>query len=152
MNRVRFRALAIAAGVALMAPLAAGPVASQSKPTGVLPGYWEYSAKVALIPAGKEYKCLKADEIEQFLFHPCTRRFKCSYPVKQVGDGKVKLDGVWLDKKSRPAKVKAEGTYTATTVKLKANVKTIHGITVPGSISAKRVSDTCPAAATVAER
>jgi hypothetical protein len=145
MNRVRFRALALAA-TALALPLIAGPAASraQTKPTGVLPGYWEYQAKVAIIPVSKEYKCLKADEIENFLFNPCTRHYKCTYPVKEVGDGKVKLDGTWTDKKGREAKVKADGTYTPTQVKLKANVKTIHGLGVAGSITARRISDTCP--------
>jgi len=142
------RALTFAA-LALAAPMLAGPAVSTPKgtPSGVLPGYWEYTAKVAIFPVDTEHRCLKADEIEQFLFHPCTKKYRCTYPVKQVGAGKVKLDGTWVDRKSRTAKVKADGTYTPTTVKMKANVRTIHGLGVSGSINAKRISGTCPAGA-----
>lgn len=116
----------------------------------VLPGSWEYRARVAIFPVSKEYRCLNAEEIEDFLFHPCTRKYRCTYPLKQVGDGRVKLDGTWVDRKQRVAKVRAEGTYTLTSLNMRANVVTIHGFPVSGSITARRIGDSCPAAAQTA--
>jgi hypothetical protein len=150
---IRFKAALAALLVAApvlgsAAPLTAAPASSTA--SGVLPGYWEYQAKVFGIGVDKERRCLSADKIESFLFNPCNRHHRCTYPTKVVKDGKVQLDGTWTDKRGRQAKVKGNGTYTPTTMTLKANVRTITGIPLSGTFSARRIGDTCPAGAEAA--
>lgn len=145
------RVPALAAAVLLAAPLLASGVApAQGAPaaktaTGVLPGLWEYRAKVFGVNVDTERRCLTEDKIETFLFNPCNKHHRCTYPTKVVKDGKVVLDGTWTDKRGRQAKVKANGTYTATSMSMRANVRTITGIPLSGTFSAKRLGDSCPA-------
>jgi len=109
------------------------------------PGCWEYKAKVSIIPVSTDYHQLSSDQIDDFLFNPCTRHFTCTYPYKQIGKGKLAIRGTWTDKKGRPAPVDATGVYTPTTFRLNAKIKTIQGWPVQGQIDAKWVSAVCPA-------
>lgn len=144
------RVPALAAAVLLSVPLLASPAPAQNAPSagtasGVLPGLWEYRAKVFGVNVDTERRCLSAEKIETFLFNPCNKAHRCTYPTKVVKDGKVVLDGFWTDKKGRQAKVKANGTYTPTTMSMRANVRTITGIPLSGTFSAKRLGEACPA-------
>lgn len=141
----RLKAAVALAIVVVASPVAAG-AAVPAPASGVLPGYWEYQAKVfGLFGAAKERRCLTADKIDDFLFNPCTKHYRCTYPTKVIKDGKVQLDGVWKDKRGREAKVRATGGYSPTTMALKADAKTINGIPVSATFSARRVAEACPA-------
>lgn len=144
------RLSALAAAAVFAAPMLAAPAPAQTAPapttaSGVLPGLWEYRAKVFGVNVDTERRCLTEDKIETFLFNPCNKHHRCSYPTKVVKDGKVTLDGVWVDKRGRQAKVRANGNYTPTTMSMRANVRTITGIPLSGTFSARRLAETCPA-------
>jgi hypothetical protein len=96
--------LATAAGVSL----AAAPV-----PATILPGHWEYSYHIGIIPAGDESRCLKQADVEQFAKGICTRKYTCDYETNVVKDGKISLKGTWTDKKGRVAPVTANGRLHA---------------------------------------
>ncbi len=137
-------AVLVVLGVATVAPAV---FAQEKTPETILPGHWQYSYKIGgILPVGKEMKCLTAKDVAQFSDGICTRRFKCVYERKVVGDGNIDLKGVWYDKKNRPAPVKGKGTYTPESFKIDVNVTTIHGLPLAGVMEAKRVAAACPAA------
>ena len=147
------RPVAIAITAAILAVLGVATVApsvfaQEKAPATILPGHWQYSYKIGgVLPVGKELKCLTAKDVAQFSEGICTRKFKCVYERKVVGDGAIDLKGVWIDKKNREAPVKGKGTYTPEAFKLDVNVTTIHGLPLSGVMEAKRLSATCPATA-----
>jgi len=136
--------LAAAAGVAAAGALTAIPALADNTET-VRPGQWEYTYKVAGIRVGSEKKCIKPGEIDKVFFAgPCNHHHKCVYPVRQVGDGKAKYDGTWTDKRGRVAHIKADGTYTDTTLNLKARGTTTTGVPMAVTMNAKWLG-ACPA-------
>jgi len=134
-------AIAAAAGALAAAALLAVPALAQAdKADKIRPGQWEYTYKVAGIKVGSEKKCIKPNEIDKTFFAgPCNRHHKCVYPVREVGDGKARYDGTWTDKRGRVAKIKADGTYTDTTLNLKARGTTTTGIPMVVTMNAKWV-------------
>jgi hypothetical protein len=134
MNRM---ALAATAGLAAAGALLAVP-ASADNVEKIRPGQWEYTYKVAGIKVGSEKKCIKPNEIDKVFFAgPCNHHHRCEYPVREVGNGKAKYDGTWTDKRGRVAKIKADGTYTDTTLNLKAKGTTTTGIPMAVTMNAK---------------
>jgi hypothetical protein len=129
--------LGAATAVAVAAPQGSG------KTETILPGQWEYSYRIGPIPAGKEDRCLKQADVEQFAKGICTRRYTCDYQTRVVQDGKVALKGTWTDKKGRVAPVTANGTYTTEGFRLNVHMKTINGLPLAGVMDAKRISATC---------
>ena len=141
-------ALALAAGVALAGfslaqPLVSAPAHAATRAT-ILPGHWEYDYKIGIIPAGSESKCLKPADVEQFSRGICTRRYRCDYTTNVVSNGKIRLKGTWTDKKDRVSPVTAEGSYTPESFKMDIHIKTISGLPLAGTMTAKRVSAECP--------
>lgn len=134
------------AGLALAQPMvrAASAAKSPSKAT-ILPGYWEYDYKVGVIPVSNETKCLKPADAEQFSRGICTKRYRCDYTTNVVRDGKIALKGTWTDKKDRVSPVTANGTYAPEAFKMDIHIKTISGMPLAGSLTAKRLSAECPA-------
>ena len=67
--------LLVAGALAVLANTAAASAAE----TPILPGLWKYSAKVlfglAEVEGGR--RCLKAEEVEQFIAFPGNRQYKC---------------------------------------------------------------------------
>lgn len=119
-----------------------------SQPGGyipVLPGYWEYSTKVFGIGKAQR-RCLKAEEVEDFLTKPCNRHYTCVYPTKQVGNGKLLLQGYWQNKEGKRATVKATGAYQAKAFHINASGSAIGGIPFVASMDAKWLGETCPGA------
>lgn len=142
-------ALALAMGVAvagfsLAQPVVRAPKAAAAKTT-ILPGHWEYGYRLAGIPVSSETKCLKPADVEQFSRGICTRKYRCDYTTNVVQNGKIQLKGTWTDKKDRVSPVSAEGTYAPESFKMDIHIKTISGMPLAGSLSAKRVSAECPA-------
>ena len=144
-------ALSASSGLAQPAEASAAsslPSASAEQPSKVRPGLWRYSSKVSIFGGKTEEKCLKREEIERFLFNPCNSHHICTYPVKQVGNGRLHLEGQWVEKKKGTRiPVTADGTYTPTTLAMDAHVKVLGGISVSGTIKGTWLADTCPAGA-----
>ena len=139
---LRFCALAAAGlGAVLPAASTAQPQAADS----VLPGRWEYRYRIFALPVATEHWCLKPHEIERAFNGPCNRHHTCTYPVKEVGDGVLRLQGQWKDKRGRIAPVSGQGTYTPTTITLRVRGRTVNGIPFVGSMNARRIGDTCEA-------
>lgn len=143
---MRFIALAAPALAASMAVLAVtAPAGAAAPKTTILPGHWEYSYRIGIIPVGSEDKCIKPADAAQFSKGICTRRYKCEYTTNVVEDGKIQLKGAWTDKKGRAAPVTAKGAYTPESFKLDIKLKTVDGMPLAGVMNAKRLSATCPA-------
>jgi hypothetical protein len=136
-----FAAAAVAAAT-LLTPIAQ---AQSPAPQTVYPGRWEYKYRIAFIPVATEYWCFKPDAIERAFEGPCNRHHTCTYSVREVADGKVRLVGQWKDKKGRIAPVSAQGGYTLNTINLRLNVKTTNGVPLTGTMSARRISNECAA-------
>lgn len=132
------------AALGLAALLGASAPAAQSADSPVAPGYWKYKVSVLGIPASSEQRCVKPEEMDRFFPAICTRRFTCNYPVKRVGNGRITLKGVWIDKKNREAPVEASGTYARERFDLDVNMKTINGLPLAGKLAARRLGE-CPA-------
>lgn len=152
-------ALALAAGVAMAGFSLAQPMADTlnraaaptAPKTTILPGHWEYDYRIGPIPAGSETRCLKPADVEQFSRGICTRKYRCDYTTNVVQNGKIRLKGAWTDKKDRVAPVTAEGSYTPESFKLNINMKTINGLPLAGTMTAKRLSAECPPDQTAAK-
>ena len=130
-----------ATAVAMAAPQAVAKTVAKAET--ILPGQWEYSYRIGPIPAGKEDRCLKQADVEQFTKGICTRRYTCDYETRVVKDGKVALKGAWTDKKGRVAPVTANGTYTPESFRLNVRLKTVNGLPLAGVMDAKRISASC---------
>ena len=141
----------VLAALALAAPAAVGAAATQqpaptaSAPTTspILPGYWSYTARLYGVPSTKK-RCIKAEEAEDFLTRPCNRHHTCVYPTKQVGNGRLLLDGYWQNKDGQRAKVHATGTYEAKSFSIKANGSAIGGVPFLASMDARWLAADCP--------
>jgi hypothetical protein len=135
----------IAGGFALGATAWAAPQAAEAKAATILPGQWEYSYRLGIIPAGSESRCLKPADVAQFSKGICTKRYTCDYDTRVVQDGKIALKGRWTDKKGRVAPVTAKGAYTPESFRLNVKLKTINGLPLAGVMDAKRISPVCEA-------
>ena len=137
--------LLAAGALALLANAAAASYAAA--PTPILPGYWKWSARtflgLAKVDGGR--RCLQADEISDFLAFPGNRHYRCEYPVKTIGDGRLAMEGACVDKKGRRAPIRATGTYTPENFKLNIRLTTTNGIPLAGTMTAQRVAAACPA-------
>lgn len=138
-------ALALSAGVAVAGFSLAQPTARAPARSTILPGQWEYDYKIGMIPVSNETKCLKPADVEQFSRGICTKRYRCEYTTNVVRDGKIQLKGAWTDKKDRVSPVTANGTYSPEAFKMDIHIKTISGMPLAGSLTAKRLAAECPA-------
>lgn len=147
-ERLPRKALAVAApvvagGFMLAAPaLAPAQTAAQSE---VLPGYWEYTTS-ALGQRDTERKCVRPSEINRFFGGLSTNRWRCTYPVRVVGDGNARFEGTCRDKKGRSVNVRLNGTYEDTSFRFNGGAQLLRGTPyIPASITARRISAQCPA-------
>lgn len=141
----------IAAACALMAVSAAALAAPQDTdaraPTTILTGQWEYNTRIGPIPVDSDQRCLTQKDVDNFNRGICLKRYSCAYDTRVVRDGKIALKGVWTDKKGRSAPVSAKGSYTPQSFKLDVNGRTVNGLPMAATLTAKRLSATCTAAA-----
>ena len=136
--------LAASAAVALAAPQGTPQGGAQAgKATTILTGQWEYSTRFGPIPMGTDQHCLKAADVENFNRGICLKRYTCDYQTRVVQDGKIDLKGTWTDKKGRVAPIVAKGSYTPESFRLNVDGKTVNGIPMMATLSARRLSATC---------
>ena len=137
------RRIACAAAVAVTTLLTPIAQAQPPAPQTVYPGRWEYKYRIAMIPVATEYWCFRPEAIERAFAGPCNRHHTCTYSVREVSDGKVRLVGQWMDKKGRVAPVSARGSYTLNSINLNLNVRTTNGVPLSGTMSARRIANEC---------
>ncbi|WP_420471448.1 MULTISPECIES: DUF3617 domain-containing protein [unclassified Brevundimonas] len=111
----------------------------------VLPGYWEYTTSAVGV-RDTEQKCVRPSEINRFFGGLSTRRWTCTYPVRQVGAGNARFEGTCVDHKNRRVNVRLNGTYTQQSFSFRGGAQLARGTPyLPASITARRISATCPA-------
>lgn len=144
----RFARLAAAATPILAtAALLAAPSASVSQPSSdtVLPGFWEYTTS-AMGVRDTERKCVRPSEINRFFGGLSTRRWTCTYPVREVGGGNARFEGACRDRKGRTVRVRLNGTYQSEQFSFRGGAQLARGTPyLPASINARRISADCPA-------
>lgn len=145
--RVAATVAPVIAGALLLAapaqPRAA--MAAQSSGDTVLPGYWEYTTSAVGI-RDTETKCVRPSEINRFFGGLSTRRWRCTYPVRQVGNGNARFEGTCTDHKNRRVNVRLNGTYQQESFSFRGGAQLARGTPyLPASITARRISAQCPA-------
>jgi hypothetical protein len=139
------RALFLAAPLMVLA--AAGSAAAQK---AISPGYWETTSKVTgipLAPPKTERRCIQASDVAKFMEGKINHIYKCTYPTKEVGGGKMVLKGSCATKDGPPVPISGEGAFTADSMHIEARVVLNYGgmsIPVHAVTDAKRLSETCP--------
>ena len=137
---------------AVAAPMMAGaillgspaPAPAQSPPP-VLPGYWEYTTSAVGV-RDTEQKCVRPSEINRFFGGLSTRRWQCTYPVREVGNGRARFEGTCQDRKGRRVNVRLNGTYQQESFRFTGGAQLARGTPyLPASITARRVAAVCPA-------
>ena len=117
----------------------------QSSADTVLPGYWEYTTSAVGI-RDTETKCVRPSEINRFFGGLSTRRWRCTYPVRQVGNGNARFEGTCTDHKNRRVNVRLNGTYQQESFTFRGGAQLARGTPyLPASITARRISAQCPA-------
>ncbi len=147
MTTTRLIAVAVLAGAALLAPAASTTAAMvpQTSADTVLPGYWEYTTS-ALGQRDTEIKCVRPSEINRFFGGLSTRRWQCTYPVRQVGNGNARFEGTCQDRKGRRVNVRLQGPYEPENFRFTGGAQLARGTPyIPASITARRLAAQCPA-------
>ena len=110
-----------------------------------LPGLWQYNYRAWVFSAGNEMRCLTKADVQRFFDGLCNKGSKCTYSVNESRDGKVRLEGVWIDHKGRRTGVSANGVYDPKSFKLNAHVVVqVLPIPVDGVIDGHFLSADCP--------
>ena len=147
LTRVALTAAPVIAGALFLAahstPRAA--MTPQSSADTVLPGYWEYTTSAVGI-RDTETKCVRPSEINRFFGGLSTNRWKCTYPVRQVGAGNARFEGICEDRKGRRVNVRLNGTYQPESFSFRGGAQLARGTPyLPASITARRLAAECPA-------
>ena len=140
---------ALTLGLAIAAPALAQKAIS--------PGYWETTSKVTSpFPTQKtERRCLQQADVAKFMEGKINHIYKCTYPTKEVGGGRMVLKGSCATKDGAPVPISGEGTFTAESMHLEARiVANVGGLNIPvrAVTDAHRLSESCPDLATAAEK
>ena len=130
----------------LIALTAAGAASAQK---AISPGYWETISKVTSpFPTQKtEKRCIKPADVAKFMEGKINHIYTCTYPTKEVGGGKIRLQGSCATKDGPPVPISGQGVFTSDTMHIDAKVSlSVGGLSVPvkASTDARRLGDTCP--------
>jgi hypothetical protein len=147
LSRSLATAVPILAGALMLGASAAAPQAPAPAAQTVLPGYWEYTTS-ALGMGDTETKCVRPSEINRFFGGLSTRRWQCTYPVREVGNGHARFEGTCRDPKGRSVNVRLRGPYDTEHFRFRGGAQLARGTPyIPASITAHRISAECPAGA-----
>jgi hypothetical protein len=143
LTRTALVAAPAVAGLVLLAAPAGAEPPQASQP--VLPGYWEYTTSV-LGNRDTEQRCVRPSEINRFFGGLSTRRWTCTYPVRQVSGGNARFEGVCQDRKGRRVNVRLNGTYQQESFRFSGGAQLARGTPyIPATITARRLNAVCPA-------
>lgn len=142
---VLLRTLAFAAPAAAGVVLLAAPSSAQAPTSEVLPGYWEYTTNAVGIRS-TEQKCVRPSEINRFFGGLSTRRWRCVYPTREIGNGNARFEGTCTDPRGRRVNVRLRGPYQAESFRFSGGAQLARGTPyLPASITARRLAAVCPA-------
>ena len=140
-----------------LAPLLAAPVLAvlaaaipAAAQKAISPGYWETVSKVTSpFPAQKtERRCIQPDDVAKFMEGKINHIYKCTYPTKEIGAGKIRLQGTCATRDGPPVPISGSGTFTSDSMHLEARVSLQigGGISIPAraTTDARRLGDACP--------
>jgi hypothetical protein len=138
----------LTAVIAASAAVLAGPAFATAQTT-IQPGYWETTSQVlSPFPTTKvERRCIRAEDVDKFIAGSPNHNYTCTYPTKEIADGKIRLAGSCKTKNSDPVSISTEGVYTPDSLRMDAYVKArVGGVNIPvhARTSGKRLGDTCP--------
>lgn len=143
--RFVLRTLAVAAPAVAGAVLLAAPSSAQAPSAEPQPGYWEYTTNAVGIRS-TEQKCVRPSEINRFFGGLSTRRWRCVYPTREVGNGNARFEGTCTDPRGRRVNVRLRGPYQAESFRFSGGAQLARGTPyLPASITAHRLSAVCPA-------
>lgn len=141
-------ATAMATAMAMAVTTAPAPAAAPDAKPPIEPGLWSYSANTILTGGKGGQQCVKPEQVDEFLSGPRNRHYRCTYPSRSIGEGKMAFQGECVDKHDRHHyHISVHGQYQPEAFNLSGTVSgDFYGIpiVVPMSIQAKRVSATCP--------
>ena len=142
LTRLAAVAAPVIGGALLVASPAPAPAQSAQH---VLPGYWEYTTSAVGV-RDTEQKCVRPSEINRFFGGLSTRRWQCTYPVREVGNGRARFEGTCQDRKNRRVNVRLNGTYQQESFRFTGGAQLARGTPyLPASITARRLAAQCPA-------
>ena len=115
------------------------------------PGYWETTDQViSPLPQTKtERRCLKPEDVAKFMQGPSNHIYTCTYPTREIHDGKIHLEGSCASKHAAPMPVTGDGAYSRTDFRVDAELSAKLGaLSLPVHLrtTAHRLGDECPAA------
>ena len=89
------------------------PTASRGDVGAPLPGYWELQNTWVFVLRFRtaERKCFTAADVGNVLQGPSNAHYACTYPMRQVGEGRLTLNGSCVETHGQIAKIEAERTY-----------------------------------------
>ena len=131
----------------LLAGAAAGSAWAQS---AISPGYWETTSKVTSpFPTHKtERRCIKPADVAKFMEGKINHIYTCTYPTKEIGGGKMRLEGTCATRDGPPVPISGSGVFTSDSMHLEARIAPkIGGLVIPirAVTDARRLGDDCPA-------
>jgi hypothetical protein len=143
------RLLPLLAAPLLAAPLLAIAGGAALAQNAISPGYWETTSKTSSpLPASKtERRCIKPQDVAKFMEGKINHIYTCTYPKKEVGDGKIRLEGTCATRDGPPVPISGQGAFTSDTLHIDAHATIQFGglnVPVKASTDAKRLGDTCP--------
>jgi hypothetical protein len=126
-----------------------GSAAAQS---AIEPGAWEMINRiVSPAPVRKvEKRCIAPQDVAKFMLGPSNHIYRCTYPVQEIGDGKIRLEGSCATKHGQPVPVSGVGQYSRETYHIDVRLRPkIAGLTVPVHMASdgRRLSAECQAPA-----
>jgi hypothetical protein len=132
-----------------LASAAAGAARAQS---AISPGYWETTSRVTSpFPTQKtERRCIRPQDVVKFMEGRINHIYTCTYPTKEIGDGRIRLQGSCATRDGPPVPISGSGSFTSGAMHIEARISPkIGGLTVPihAETDARRLGDACPAEA-----
>jgi uncharacterized protein DUF3617 len=131
------------------AAVLAGPAAAAAQTT-IRPGYWETTSQIIspFRTTKTERRCIRPEDVEKVLAGAPNHNYTCTYPTREIGNGRIRLAGSCKTKHSDPVPINSEGVYTQDTMRLDAHMSARVGtLTIPvhARTSGTRLGDACPA-------
>jgi hypothetical protein len=131
----------------LLASAAAGSARAQS---AINPGYWETTSRVTSpFPTHKtERRCIKPADVAKFMEGKINHIYTCTYPTREIGGGKMRLEGSCATRDGPPVPISGRGVFTNDSMHLEARIEPkIGGLAIPihAVTDARRLADACPA-------
>jgi hypothetical protein len=131
----------------IAAALLVAPAAAAEDAQAVRPGYWDYTTSTILPGSSDGKRCVRPEQIDEFMSGPHNHHYVCTYPDRRVGDGRAYFNGECVSKHDDHYKISVAGTYDSTHFTLKGHIQgKLLGLPLssPIAIDAHWISADCP--------